>query len=555
MSSGSSGRYQSKLFNFVHQQSRRLTKQWESSFRHVQAATKRGVGVLLYPIYLLFQSTESAGKALHTKEPQSRLKLQPNDTDFQSETPPNADTPIQHLLEAVESLSSAESTTTSPITSEPEIRGGGWGRNLFKIREELQSPANSELSQSPVPLRFWWQKFFHRHPTTKSAVTQSLTITDNSTVSLKQHLPVVRGIATNLVNRHLVLVAANNDILDILTPQQRAKLENRIISEIADYWHFWQLTTANKATELLPEIDRLLIKLTGESTSNTPVLAAGTPKYLLRTDKAIALLDTIIAKLEVNAIRPVQQHSQEIIRVAHTQLNIFIYGKEQLSVRREVTGVDDLETQKLNFQGLIEAAVNYFFGVSKNTTLKPTANHWQTGKLLFHNSYSALPHSSQLEPENLIVADPWLNWNDLFGDFQVMGDKLGTPYPRKKPALTNSSSPVTPQPQKPIIKSGLWQSHKLNNNLKSTKKVNSSKQTDSQQRENSQMQFHQSNQVKATPDWIETTATLMGYEKHLLEHLLEWLDRAMLWLEKIFLNMFHFLQGLLGVKGRKGARD
>ncbi len=40
----------------------------------------------------------------------------------------------------------------------------------------------------------------------------------------------------------------------------------------------------------------------------------------------------------------------------------------------------------------------------------------------------------------------------------------------------------------------------------------------------------------------------MGYEKHLLEQLLEWLDRAMLWLEKIFVNMLHFLQGLLGVK-------
>ncbi|MEA5506736.1 hypothetical protein VB735_27275 [Halotia wernerae UHCC 0503] len=541
MSSGSSGRYQSKLFNFVHQQSRRLTQQWKSSFRHLQVATKRGVGVLLYPIYLLFQSTESAGQALHTKEPQSRLKLQPNDPDFQPETPPNADTPIQNLLEAVESLSFASTTP------EPEIKDGGWGRNLFKIREKLQSPTDSEFSQSPVPLRSWWQKFFHPHPTTQPAIPQSLTITDNSAESLKPYLPMVRGIATNLVNRNLVLVAANNEILDILTPQQRAKLEDRIISEVADYWHSWQLTKAQKATELLPEIDRLLTKLTGKDTSNTPALAAGTPKYLLRTDKAIALLDTVIAKLEVNAIRPVQQRSQELVRIAQTQLNIFMYGQEQLGVKKNVVVADGLETQKLNFKTLIEAAINYFFGVSKNKILEPGVNHWQTDKPLPYSSYRTLPNNSQLEPENIIVADPWLNWNDLFGDSQMMGDKLATPYTRKKPTLTNSPSPVIPPPQKPIIKSGLWQRQKLNHNVKPTAKVNSSKQTDTQQRENSQMQLHQNNQVEATPDWIETTATLMGYEKHLLEHLLEWLDRTMLWLEKIFVNIFHFLQGFLGV--------
>ncbi len=510
MSSGSSGRYQSRLFNFVHQQSRRLTQQWESSFRHLQVATKRGVGVLLYPIYLLLQSTESAGKALHTKEPQSKLKLQPNDTDFQPENPPNADTPIQHLLEAVESLSSAESIATP----EPEIRDGGWGRNLFKIREKLQSPAGSELSQSPVPLGSWWQKFFHRHSTTKSDIPQPLAITDNSAESLKQYLPVVRGIATNLVNRHLVLVTANNDILDILTPQQRAKLENRIINEVANYWHYWQLTAANQANELLPEIDRLLTKLTGANTSNTPALAEGRSKYLLHTNKVIALLDTTVANWEVNAIKPVQQRSQEIIRIAYTQLNTFMYGQEQLGINQD----DGLETQKINVQALIEAALNYFFGVSKNKILEPKGNNWHTGKSLPHYNYSALPKSSSLEPENLLVADPWLNWNDLFGDSQMMRDKLVTPYSRKKPTLTNNPSPVIPPPQKPIIKSGLWQRQQLNRNFKSTEKVNSSKQTkanissgktESRQRKNSQMQFHQSNQVEAAPDWIETTATVI----------------------------------------------
>ena len=81
MSPGSSGRYQSRLFNFVHQQSRRLTQQWEHTFRHLQVATKWGVEALLYPVYRFLNPTESAGKTLEGKEPQTRLKLQP-------ETPP-----------------------------------------------------------------------------------------------------------------------------------------------------------------------------------------------------------------------------------------------------------------------------------------------------------------------------------------------------------------------------------------------------------------------------------------------------------------------------------
>jgi hypothetical protein len=61
-------------------------------------------------------------------------------------------------------------------------------------------------------------------------------------------------------------------------------------------------------------------------------------------------------------------------------------------------------------------------------------------------------------------------------------------------------------------------------------------------------QHRQGAEVEAKPDWIETKAILMGYEKHPLELLLEWLDRAMLWLEKIFVNIFYFFQGLLGAK-------
>lgn len=539
MSSGSSGRYQSRLFNFVHQQSRRVTQQWEHTFRHLQVATKWGVEVLLYPVYLLFQASESSGKTLQTKEPQTRLKLQPNDTDFQPEIP-NVDSPIQHILEAVNYLSSDEAASTPAKTVE-----------RFK------------------PLAFlevFRLKLVDNNSTNNASLTQFTNITENKAANLnllqlenalKQHLPVVRGIATDLINRSLVLVTADNEILDILTPQQQAELEDRIINEVANYWQHWQLIIAKKETELLPQIDRLLAKLTDGNPTKIPVLAEGIPKDLVNTDRLLAFLDITVAKLESNALLPVQERSQEIVQVAQTQLNIFLYGKEQLAAKGEVaTTADGLETYTLNLQALIEAALNYFFGVGNRKTLEPTTSNEQfSSKILPSRFIKALSKSRQLEKQDL-AADPWLTWNDLFGDTETVTDKPVTLSQKTNPALASSLS-VRYFPQnnltvkQPKIGSGLVRNKQSTSNLassqKTSQKVVSAKQTEtricqtkskSRKGEILHQQFARSSQVEAQPDWIETKATSTGYEKHPLEQLLEWVDYVMLWLEERFVKIF-----------------
>ncbi|QLE50537.1 hypothetical protein FD724_22200 [Nostoc sp. C057] len=545
MSSGSSGRYQSRLFNFVHQQSRRVTQQWEHTFRHLQVATKWGVEALLYPVYLLFQSSESSGKTLQTKEPQTRLKLQPNDTDFQSEIP-NADSPIQQVLEAVNYVLSDEAVSTPTKTSETF--------NPLALLEVVRL------------------KFVDKNSTNNVSYIKSSSITENKAEiinslqldnALKQHLPAVRGIATNLMNRSLVLVTTENEILDILTPQQQAKLEDRIINEVANYWQSWRLIIAKKETELLPQIDRLLAKLTDGNTTKIPVLAEGISKDLLNTERLLAFLDIAVAKLESNALVPVQERSQEIVQVAQTQLNIFLYGKEQLAARGEIaTTADGLETHTLNIHALIEAALNYFFGVGNRKTLDSTTSDEQfPGKILSSRFRKALAKSPLLENQDLAV-DPWLTWNDLFGDTETVTNKSVTlsQVENKNPALAASLS-VGHFPQKnltvkqPKIGSGLVQRKQATSNLASSQKisgkVSSAKQIQAhtsltkreiRKGEILQEQFHQSSQIEAQPDWIETKATSTGYEKHPLEQLLEWVDYAMLWLEERFVKIFQSLR-------------
>ncbi len=543
MSSGSSGRYQSRLFNFVHQQSRRVTQQWEHTFRHLQVATKWGVEVLLYPVYLLFQASESPGKTLQTKEPQTRLQLQPNDTDFQPEIP-NVDSPIQHILEAVNYLSSDEAASTPT-----------------KTVERFKPPAFLEVFRL---------KLVDNNSTNNASLTQSTNITENKVGNLnllqlenalKQHLPVVRGIATDLINRSLVLVTADNEILDILTPQQQAELDDRIINEVANYWQHWQLIIAKKETELLPQIDRLLAKLTDVNTTKIPVLAQGIPKDLVNTDRLLTFLDITVAKLESNALLPVQERSQEIVQVAQTQLNIFLYGKEQLAAKGEIaTTADGLETHTLNLQALIEAALNYFFGVGNRKTLEPpNSNKQLSSKILPSRLRKALSKSRQLEKQDL-AADPWLTWNDLFGDTETVTEKPVTLSQKTNPALASSLS-VRYFPEnnltvkQPKIGSGLVRKKQSTSNLtssqKTSPKVVSAKQTEtriSQTKSESRkgeilhQQFDRSSQVEAQPDWIETKATSTGYEKHPLEQLLEWVDYVMLWLEERFVKVFQSLR-------------
>ncbi|MEH2330442.1 hypothetical protein [Nostoc sp.] len=549
MSSGSSGRYQSRLFNFVHQQSRRVTQQWEHTFRHLQVATKWGVEVLLYPVYLLFQSSESSGKTLHTKEPQTRLKLQPNDTDFQPETLPNADSPIQNVLEAVNYLSSDEPASTSTKASEHLNPLALLG--VFRLKFVENNSNFTQLSNI----------------TANQAVSLNPSQLENA---LQQHLPIVRGIATNLISRNLVLVTADNEILDILTPEQQAKLEDRIINEVANYWQSSlrdaaqrRLIVAKNETQLLPQIDRLLAKLTDVNPDEIPVLAEDTPKDLLNTDRLLAFLDIAIAKLESNALVPVQERSQEVIQVVQTQLNIFLYGKEQLAAKGEIApNADGLETHSQNFQALIEAALNYFFGVGNRKTLETTtSNERLPGKLFSSRLRKALSKSPLVENQNF-TDDPWLTWNDLFGDTKTVADKPVILSEAINPALAPSLS-IRHFPQKNLsvkqskVGSALVKRKQPSSNLTSSQKTSgkvafvkqtqtriSQTKSESRKGEILQQQFHQSSHVEAQPDWIETTATSTGYEKHPLEQLLEWLDYIMVWLEERFVKIFQLLRQL-----------
>ncbi|MBD2360176.1 hypothetical protein H6G36_03010 [Anabaena minutissima FACHB-250] len=511
----SSGRYQSRLFNLVHQQSRRLTTKWESTFRHLQVATKWGVELILYPVYLFLQSADSSVKILYSKAPPPQPKLSPNHTDFSLLTPPSADTPIQHILEAVQNLSSEETTVT---------RG-----NISKLLK---------------PLQLFLAKFFD-HPTDKSPLSPSLTIPNKTLPSitstrqndvLNLHLSLVSGIATDLLNRQLVLVSIENEILDILTPQQQAKLSNMIINEIANYFDDWQSPENQQKAEISGEFESILSQAKGNNIIKFPLITQGIPKNLLNTNKIITALDTAFAQLEDKTIVP----SQEIMRVTQTQINIFVYGKEQLAARGDISiTADDLSTQTFSISALIESAINYFFGIGKSKNLNARGA-----------KDKALSNSNQ---------EPWLNWRDLYGDTATFAEETTQASLKPNPTIVpNPSARLSWEKRMSIppskADSSLVPRRKQSRNLtrihKTSGKITTVQQTETSisplrsNTEKAEISTQQFDHEEAQPDWIETKATSVSYEKHLLEQVLEWLDRGMVWLEETIVKIFQKFQSL-----------
>ncbi|HLO86951.1 MAG TPA: hypothetical protein VK203_18380 [Nostocaceae cyanobacterium] len=490
MSSGSSSRYQSKLFNFVFQQSRRLTEQWENSFRHFQVAAKWSLETLLYSFSQLFQPDEWEGK-----------RLQPTATASPTPVLPPSDAPIQQVLEVVQNLPS-------------------------------DAAAKADLSVNPFAwLGSLWLKFVNKEPEPLPPESR-----------LQYHIPEVRAIASQLSNRGLVLVTTDNRILDVLTTQQQVTLTNKITKLIGEYGHLVKLAQIEQEKKLLPEINQIFHKLTGND-SQIATLPESQITFKSKSFNSsyqfLEFIDTFLAKLETSTIVPVQQRSQEIIHQAQTQLNIFLYGKEQVAARGQIQiNSEKLESQQPSISELLEAAINYFFGFksrgNSTTKLKPS-----------QTTTNILPKSSNL-PQSNFTPDVWLTWDDLFGN-------------AKSNTNTNQLPPVEETQHQEINQEINIYQEEVENLPKPTSSqiltwltqlIAGKTVANSRTQQNSATSQEDKNnipQLEAKPEWIETSAKFVGYEKHPLEQILAWLDVLFLRLEQIFINFVYFLKGLFSV--------
>ncbi len=520
MSSASFGPYKSRLFNFINRQSLRWGDRIGRGLRNLQVAATWGGQILLYPIYLLVQSTRAAGHKFSQAVQEAELP-QP-ETTAQNITP---STPILNLLQEIKPL----------LNSSGKI-----------VR---QSPQTIEKKQTTL---------------TKTKIT-------------------IQGVATLLGDRNLVLVSNSNEIIDILTPQQQQKLQQRIAWEIANYrrhlrllqsasqkgyapiqprekpqifapirlfWHLmhWvQISPVATAINLFQEA--VFVKHAVPSLTPASSLANLFSQIILPPESLINL-DLVVANIESNGLVPVAKVVSGITESWGGKLQNFKAGLTNYS--------PNSQKELGQIKALIMAAIQYFFrgktsaqklpepSISSKQLPKksffslPTKlknlwqrqlNFWQQSALVKFSPFQPTTQEKiQLEP------DPWLSWSDLYGntlDAEITEDEPLVSPPRltgwdRQPRTTKNSL------------------------LTSVKKHLSSKDADLAKPKPTTQTITTftpaiatvtANQEQLDPafDWIETEGVHLGYVKHPLEVILCFLDQAIAWLEEMVIKIWQWL--------------
>jgi len=207
----SSGPYQSRFLNLIVQQSRRLRDRSVQTFRTIRMGALWGAQILLYPIYAAVQASRLVGKqikqAVRQAIPQLRAATQPlqpiADTSPQA-TLPSSDVLLHKVLRVAQTFALPGIVQQASPASSP----------------------SSLLPAAPTP------KFILQTSNADSSDLKAIGTNISPT-----SLPQIRGIATQLEDRTLVLVTTVNQILDVLTAEQQLRLKQQIVWELANYYY------------------------------------------------------------------------------------------------------------------------------------------------------------------------------------------------------------------------------------------------------------------------------------------------------------------------------
>ena len=630
MSDGYYGLYQSRLLNFISKQSRQVADNCDRTWRQIKEATFTATQILLYPAYLLVQSSRMLGRQLRESSQKVDLpELQEFGGDENPDLSPNwyqgetsEESSIAEILHLAEKLLNSSQTAKTLASFPLLIDRGNTANNLHPAVNFSPETAKHQITS------------VLEHPLAKTQLNTASAIVSQAKV---------QGIASFIPARTLVLVGRENQILDILTPEQQEMLEGRITWEIANggpgrreiaqkelkfnlgldsaaqkaqlppVRRFWELMAwvqtspvalkRNQFGESIlavkKAIDRnsiLAQKASAPLTSkpaqqsiaasnsidhNTPKLETNfNSKFDDRISNPLSfvtLLDRAAVNLEEFTLPPPAKTTATPTDTPGVKINTS--GTE---ANLDLSARDILEKYARNIEGIIWSSVDHLLG-------KETAASDNTEKAVAIQ-YSLKQRHQQENTQNSPEVDrPWLSWQDLFGEAapghliegssqpqaaaqsQVaqaspkVKNKMAegrsipvsiSPYPetihRLLAQLKQSLVAKVPQSQpQPAPNSALTQKNSSALTEESTpgrapetqvpKNTNPNTPQKSQSRAGitaptsrytAGQPKNQSAGVQPEGDYLETKAESMGYIKHPLEQVLEWVDRVMLRLRK-----------------------
>ncbi|MGB7413476.1 MAG: hypothetical protein WA902_04630 [Thermosynechococcaceae cyanobacterium] len=201
-------RYQSQLFNVILRQSRQLSDQWQRNTRQAKVASLWGLQMAIYPVYLLFQVTRLGEQILRQADTQGqrllKAALDPDQSPLQGHS---VDAPLRRVLAAIQ------------MSNQPAEEDGLLVVNIAALKSR----------SGPIWRRYqrWFKRLYHSSDRNE----------------------VLRGVASDLDTRHLVLVTPDNEPLDVLTLEQQKNVLQLMTWEVAHYQrqqrlnHQWNAVT------------------------------------------------------------------------------------------------------------------------------------------------------------------------------------------------------------------------------------------------------------------------------------------------------------------------
>jgi hypothetical protein len=187
--------YQSRVFTFIGNQANQLKNTCAQGLRHLKVAVVWGSQILLYPFQLLAQTTIF----------QPQIASPPSRSTLPQPTP---DLNIEQALDLI----AATGHQIEPAHKTP-LAIDDWSyidENLWNTSHGNTAIKSQEISYTPRK---------------SDRVTRSK--------------PIIRGLSSLLVDRQLVLVTIDNELLDILTISQQQEIRRRIGIDLATTWQQW----------------------------------------------------------------------------------------------------------------------------------------------------------------------------------------------------------------------------------------------------------------------------------------------------------------------------
>lgn len=509
-----SGRFQSRLLSYLSRQRLRLGDRTSRWLRQAQSAIALGAQVVLYPVYVAFQSMRLVGRQMGPATQRLGLFLENVKRSLQAKpalpaSPPPADAPIHKTLKAIRSAGFATKRVAAPES--PDSRAIA-----------LRSPADlipfDSTEDDRVLLTLCEESAL--------AASDNAQLRSPSAQALAGNLSAeIGGIASRLDSRLLVLVTTTNALID-LSPQQQRWLQQQIIWELADYGRARRRWLKRSGQGLAS------VRVAGElgSSSTDGAIAA----LSSQSPRSIAPLQgTRLARMlpvpmpRETAALPVKAFYQLMawVQTGPVAIAANLFQEAALAVY-----FPPLEPapQPAN---LPHPAPTLSGTAPLSPVLSPDLRPRSPGEVLLHllDEYNAEQSARQTAERNAHERNANERNADLPTEF-IPAERIIDPAAIAPPRSTADlmpdghsviltisrqvPNPLTPRPDPPPIL------HPLDPPALDADSPN--------------------------PPYIDTPATLVRYEKHPLEAVLDWIDRSIVWLETRLANLWRWLRGESG---------